>query len=101
MMQAGQIASVALLGIVGWSVSGHFSYVLVLLGLVFLAFFAAMYLASWRDIVFAAERLREIEADVKKRAGEELLKWETHWGGGSKPPIKHFFRGRPNRPYTS
>jgi hypothetical protein len=39
MMQAGQIASVALLAIVGWSVSGHYSYVLVLLGLVFLAFF--------------------------------------------------------------
>lgn len=34
-----------------------------------------------RDIEKAAERLRQLEEDINRRAGEELLVWETRWGG--------------------
>jgi hypothetical protein len=37
----------------------------------------------FRDILKCARRVRQIEKDVNRRAGEELLEWETYWGGGS------------------
>ncbi len=40
-------------------------------------------IGSWfilRDIGKASERLRELEADINRRAGEDLLVWETRWG---------------------
>ena len=40
------------------------------------------------DVARAARRIRQIEADVNKRAGEELLVWETGWGWGKEPPPK-------------
>ena len=33
------------------------------------------------DINRAAARLRELEAEINRLCGAELLKWETHWGG--------------------
>jgi hypothetical protein len=53
--------------------------------------------AMWqvrRDTCKAATRVSEIEQDVNQRAGEELLQWETRWGGcvtgfwGSARPFK-------------
>ena len=44
----------------------------------------AVLIAGWttfRDIGKAAERLRELENDINHRAGEQLLVWETYWGG--------------------
>lgn len=45
---------------------------------------------SVRDVWRAAARVREIERDVNKRAGENLLAWETFWGDAlkflKKPP---------------
>lgn len=41
-------------------------------------------IAIWfiiRDIGKAAKRIRELEKDINRRAGEELLVWETYWGG--------------------
>jgi hypothetical protein len=41
-------------------------------------------LCAWalmRDLVRTALRVREIEAEVNRRAGERLLVWETEWGG--------------------
>jgi len=41
-------------------------------------------LAIWftlRDIKKAATRIRELENDINRRAGEELLVWESRWGG--------------------
>jgi hypothetical protein len=34
-----------------------------------------------RDISKAARRLRELESDINRRANENLLVWETQWGG--------------------
>jgi hypothetical protein len=34
------------------------------------------------DISNAAARIRELEAEINRLCGAELLKWETHWGGG-------------------
>jgi hypothetical protein len=34
-----------------------------------------------RDIDKAAERIRQLEEDINRRAGEELLVWERRWGG--------------------
>jgi len=42
-------------------------------------------LSSWfigSDILRAGDRLREIEDDVNRRAGENLLTWETRWARG-------------------
>jgi hypothetical protein len=39
---------------------------------------------SWlidRDIRKAAGRLRQIEHDINRRVGEDLLIWESRWGG--------------------
>jgi len=36
---------------------------------------------TYRDIVKAAARIRELEKDINVRAGEDLLVWETFWGG--------------------
>lgn len=43
-----------------------------------------------RDIGRASRRVREIEADVNRRAGEELLVWQSKWS----PEATGFF-GRP------
>jgi hypothetical protein len=45
-----------------------------------------------RDIGKAAERVRQLEADINRRAGEELLVWESHWGG---EVTGNWGRGRP------
>jgi ABC-type uncharacterized transport system permease subunit len=40
--------------------------------------------AAWftlRDIRKAATRIQELEKDINRRAGEELLVWESKWGG--------------------
>ncbi|MBK8177223.1 MAG: hypothetical protein IPK66_18785 [Rhodospirillales bacterium] len=52
---------------------------------------------SWlidRDIRKAAERLRQIEHDINRRVGEDLLVWESRWGGA----ISGFFG--PARPLS-
>lgn len=41
-------------------------------------------IAIWftlRDINKATARLRQLEQDVNRRAGEDLLVWESRWGG--------------------
>jgi cardiolipin synthase len=46
-----------------------------------------------RDIHIIAERLQELEAEINKLAGAELLKWETHYGVAA---YKHYLsRPRP------
>jgi hypothetical protein len=34
-----------------------------------------------RDISKAARRLRQLEREINRRAGDHLLEWETRWGG--------------------
>lgn len=51
------------------------------LGVAVLIFIYAMWQVR-RDTLKAAERVRQIEYEVHQRAGEELLQWETRWGGG-------------------
>jgi hypothetical protein len=53
---------------------------IVTLGVI--VFIYAMWLV-FVDNQRAAARLREIEQEVNSRAGEELLKWETRWGGAA------------------
>jgi hypothetical protein len=38
-----------------------------------------------RDVARAAKRIRQIEADLNKLPGENLLVWETEWGWGKSP----------------
>lgn len=63
------------------------------LGVAVCIFFYAMWQVD-RDTRKAAERVREIERDVNARAGEELLQWESRWGGavagfwGSSRPLQ-------------
>jgi hypothetical protein len=45
---------------------------------------AVVCVAAWftlRDIKKAATRIQQLEKDINGRAGEELLVWETKWGG--------------------
>jgi hypothetical protein len=56
---------------------------------------AVMALSSWwnvRDIWKAAERLRELERDINKRAREDLLQYESFWGAAA---AGWFGRSRP------
>ena len=48
-----------------------------------------------RDAWRAVDRIREIERDVNKRAGEDLLVWETLWGSAPEWLLK--FVGRPKK----
>ena len=67
--------------IVVWLVSrvldARFWILLVLAGVVVSIFSWFIY----RDMTKAAERVRQLEKDINKRAREELLIWETQWGG--------------------
>jgi uncharacterized membrane protein len=57
--------------------------IIVLGGVIFVGILIFGY-GMWqvdRDTRKAAQRLREIESEVNQRAGEEILKWETRWGG--------------------
>jgi hypothetical protein len=62
---------------------------------------AAVSVAAWftmRDIGKAAKRIRELESDINSRAGEDLLIWETRWGGA----VTGFWgRARPLPPTTT
>jgi hypothetical protein len=49
----------------------------ITLALIFLGVFGALY----RDINGLCERVSVIESKVNALAGEELLEWETRWGG--------------------
>jgi hypothetical protein len=52
----------------------------------------------FRDIKKAATRLRELEKDINRRAGEELLVWETRWGGDVTGDVRGHYRTRRTRP---
>lgn len=45
---------------------------------------AGLFICAWtlaRDLVRAALRVKQIERDINRRAGEKLLVWESEWGG--------------------
>ena len=76
--QLGVGGSTALAAFGAWRllVNDYTSIVLVALGFVVLAF------VIWqmeRDTRRIAAHLRLLEADINKRAGEQLLTWETHF----------------------
>lgn len=77
------IAVLVLMGVITVLVSTKPEYpriLHVILGIAACIFIYAMAL-GYRDTCKAAERVREIEQDVNQRAGEELLQWESRWGG--------------------
>jgi hypothetical protein len=50
----------------------------------FVAGLIGLLICAWtlaRDLVRAALRVKQIEFEVNRRAGEQLLVWETEWGG--------------------
>jgi hypothetical protein len=57
-------------------------------GASFVLVFAAFTWAMHRDISFAAGRLRQLESEINRLAGAELLQWETRWGGATSGWIK-------------
>jgi len=74
-----------------WAVSHksyHFWIATLSVFIVFLFFFRLIS----RDIDKAATRLRELEQDINRRAGETLLVWEVRWGGAV---TGHWGRGKP------
>ena len=62
------------------------------------AVFIALFMWADADISRIAKRLRELERDINKRAGETLLVWETnrvwHGGGGLMNIITRTLQGR-------
>jgi cardiolipin synthase (CMP-forming) len=52
-----------------------------------------------RDIHICAARLQELEVEINKLAGAELLKWETHYGVAAY--TWYFWRKRPTRKQRS
>ena len=79
------VAAVPFIWIISQIMTGHPTFWFWVIWIVFLAAsIAAVSVAAWftmRDIKKAAERIRELEADINSRAGEDLLVWETRWGG--------------------
>jgi hypothetical protein len=71
------IGAVLFVWIVGQPMNVRF-WITLVVELVVLSF---CYWLISRDIDKAAKRLRELEKDVNRRAGETLLVWETRWGG--------------------
>ncbi len=90
MFQLFAIAASMLVWIIGRPVDLRFwlaIFILILAGIFF-------YWLISRDIKKAATRLRELEIDINRRAGEELLVWEIKWGGDV---TGYFGRGEPMR----
>lgn len=68
-------------GLFVWILGRSPSSVLFWLALVaVLAPFSYFYWLLSCDIAKAAKRVRELENDINRRAGETLLVWETSWG---------------------
>ena len=73
--------AVVLVGLLA-ALASHFDpksvYLLIFISLFV---FAAIWLWADFDITKAAQRLRELEASINRRAGEDLLRWETNATG--------------------
>ena len=54
-------------------------WIAALIGVIALCYFG---FAMIRDIRRLARRVFELEAEINRRAGEELLVWESRWGAG-------------------
>ncbi|MBV9762834.1 MAG: hypothetical protein JO340_19905 [Acidobacteriaceae bacterium] len=46
-----------------------------------------------RDIHICSLRLRQLESEINSLAGQELLKWHTHYGASASPT--YFWRNKP------
>lgn len=71
----GTAISAALLA---WAVSKGFDYRFWFLVVVFASLVWLLWMMLHVAVSRATERIREIEGEVNRRAGEELLRWETH-----------------------
>jgi hypothetical protein len=86
MMRTGhgfQITFIATIGLL-WFVTSWLQTANAETWFLLLALVLVVSVASWftmRDIAKAASRIREIEHSVNSMAGEQLLVWETAWGG--------------------
>lgn len=65
-----------------WIFTNSYSYSTLIVFFVGVFFFLLFYWLIERDIRKAARRIREIEREVNNRTGEQLLIWESRWGGG-------------------
>lgn len=54
-------------------------WIATLIGVIALCYFGV---AMIRDIRRLARRVSELEAEINRRAGEELLIWKSRWGAG-------------------
>ena len=76
------IGGVLSAGLIGWLSQHRFDRTLWLV----LSIFAVVLLVSAAllvgDIRMLGLRLQELESEINKLAGAELLKWERTWGGG-------------------
>ncbi|HLI62850.1 MAG TPA: hypothetical protein VKV05_05590 [Terriglobales bacterium] len=82
-------------GIVTWSVSRStittLRGVATLAGVILALVVFYVILNQWLvqlDIDNAAARLRELESQINRLCGAELLRWETHWGGAVTGPLR-------------
>jgi hypothetical protein len=66
--------------LIAWIASKHpADYRFWLMVLMPMCIFAGLLHFIFREISFAAQRLKEIEADINRRSGENLLEWQTKW----------------------
>ena len=84
--QAGQIFFAAATAIVAFAyTSSDRPWLVGAIAIVALAFLIVAWTWRWngRNTQILTRRLREIEAEVNRLAGDEILTWETHhgWGG--------------------
>jgi hypothetical protein len=76
--------------------------------LYFIAAFLGLFICAWnlaRDLGRTGIRIKQIETEINKRAGEHLMVWENEWGGQASKlwgsPIVHCILGLNRPPYSS
>jgi hypothetical protein len=76
----------------GFSAGSRYPEVPIIIGILLVGYFAALYRWNENNTISFTRRLRELEAEITQRAGERLLLWETvhGWGGMWRKTNPHF-----------
>ncbi|MGL9621564.1 hypothetical protein QRQ56_26460 [Bradyrhizobium sp. U531] len=66
----------------GYSAGKDYLALTIILGMLTLVYFVALFAWNEKNTISATARLRELEAEINSLAGERLLLWETVYGYG-------------------
>jgi hypothetical protein len=93
-IQSTGIALTVVIGLVGVAITNAQLPALYYLGGGALFFYAVLVVLIDINVAQLAKRVRELEGEINKIAGERLLKWETEYGWGRALFPSRYFRRR-------